>query len=152
MHGLEDSEFDAIRDFTLLWGLFEGRAMGMRGSQNEVVTAVGRMALPNPLPEAFIAALAFWRGRYLENGAPNASFAALHFAANHHRVDTLNVLGGGSDDPVEVTKALLQIAMRLRNNLFHGAKWQYRLHDQLHNFTHANAVLMAATDLSPPVS
>lgn len=54
------------------------------------------------------------------------------------------------DDPTEVTKALLQIAMGLRNNLFHGLKWQYRLRDQFHNFSHANAVLMAAIDLSPP--
>lgn len=150
VHGLEDVEFDAIRDFTLLWGLFEGTAMGTRGSQNEIAAAAGRMPLPNPLPDAFAAALAFWRDRYWENDAPNAPFDALHFAQNQHRTDTLAVLGGGSDDPVEVTKALLQIAMRLRNNLFHGVKWQYRLHDQLQNFSHANAVLMAATDLLPP--
>lgn len=151
VHGLEEREFDAIRDFTLLWGLFEGRAMGTRGSQNEVVAAVGRMALPDPLPDAFAAALAFWRHRYWENGGPNASFGALHFAVNQHRTDTLTVLSSGCNDPAAVTTALLQIAMRLRNNLFHGVKWQYRLHDQLENFRHANDVLMAATDLSPLV-
>jgi hypothetical protein len=150
VHGLEDGEFDAIRDFTLLWGLFEGTVMGTRGNQNEVVVAVGRMLLPNPLPDALTAPLAFWRDRYWENGAPNASFDALHFAKNQHRAATLTVLSGGSDDTVEVTKALLQIAMRLRNNLFHGVKWQYRLHGQLQNFNHANAVLMTAIDLSPP--
>jgi hypothetical protein len=150
VHGLEDGELDAIRDFTLLWGLFEGTTMGTRGTQNEVVSAVGRMLLPDPLPKAFTAALAFWRDRYWENGASNASFDALGFAENQHRADTLTVLSGGSETPVEVTKALLQIAMRLRNNLFHGVKWQYHLHDQLQNFSHANAVLMAAIELSPP--
>tara|TARA_R110000868_G_C10922088_1_gene765767 strand:- start:497 stop:1000 length:504 start_codon:yes stop_codon:yes gene_type:complete len=149
VHGLEEREFDAIRDFTLLWGLFEGRAMGTRGTQNEVVAAVGRMALPDPLPDAFAAALAFWRLRYWESGGPNVSFDALHFAANHHLTHTLTVLGSGSNDPAAVTTALLQIAMRLRNNLFHGVKWQYRLHDQLPNFRHANGVLMAAIGFSP---
>ena len=51
-HGLEalgGAEIDAIRDFTLLWGLFEGKAMATRGTQNELAAAVGRMALPTPL-------------------------------------------------------------------------------------------------------
>ena len=152
VHGLENYEFDAIRDFALLWSLFEGTAMGTRGSQNEVVAAVGRMPAPDPLPPAFAAALTFWRERYWEDGAPSASFDALQFADNQHRSATLAVLSVKTDDPIEVTKALLQIAMRLRNNLFHGVKWQYRLQDQFGNFSHANAVLMAAIDLSPPVS
>ena len=38
--------------------------------------------------------------------------------------------------------ALLMIVWRLRNNLFHGAKWAYGLRDQRENFTHANSVLM----------
>ena len=149
LQGLDEQEFDAIRDFTLLWGLFEVRAMGTRGSQNEVVAAVGRMALQDPLPEAFTTALAFWRYRYWENGGPNASFDALHFAVNQHRTDALAVLSSSNNNPAAVTTALLQIAMRLRNNLFHGVKWQYRLRDQLQNFKNANDVLMAAVDLSP---
>lgn len=81
--------------------------MGARDSQTEVIAAVGRMPLPDPLPNAFIEALAFWRNRYWEDGAPNASFDALHFAENQHWTDTLAVLSGGADDLIEVTKALL---------------------------------------------
>lgn len=59
VHGLENDEFDGIREFTLLWGLFESAGMGTRGSQNEVVATVVRMPPPDPLPAAFAAALSF---------------------------------------------------------------------------------------------
>lgn len=38
--GLQPKEIDAIRDFTFLWGLSEGKAMGTEGSQPRVVAAV----------------------------------------------------------------------------------------------------------------
>lgn len=84
--GLHPKEIDAIRDFTLLWGLFE------------------------------------------------------------------EVLSEARDGGADVLKALLLIILRLRNNLFHGVKWQYFLQDQFENFSHANGVLMPAIGLavSPP--
>src|SRR5690606_23256918 len=52
------------------------------------------------------------------------------------------VIEGANDDPRDRMLALLMIVWRLRNNLFHGAKCAYGLHDQRENFTHANSVLM----------
>lgn len=150
--GIAVEELDAIRDFTLLWGLFEGQAMATRGSQQEVVAAVGRMAIPTVLPVAFTRALGFWRNRYWQGDSETPEFHGLKFAENPHRAQVLIVLSGGSDDPVEIVITLLQIAMRLRNNLFHGVKWQYKLFGQFENFSYANSVLMAATDLSPPTA
>jgi hypothetical protein len=109
------------------------------------------MAVSKPLPDAFTRALAFWRDRYWQVGEKAHAFDALNFATNSHRTLALSVLSGESDDPMQIVRTLLQIAMRLRNNLFHGVKWQYRLHGQLENFRHANAVLMAAIELTPPV-
>ena len=150
VNSLSPKDFDAVRDFTLLWGLFEGRAMANRGSQNELAAAVDRMILPDCLPMELEQALAFWRDRYWHGSEPSGPFVALGFSMNPHREATMQVLSGTIDDASNAMKALLQITMRLRNNLFHGVKWQYHLYDQLQNFTHANAVLMAATELSPP--
>jgi hypothetical protein len=36
LQDLADDELNAIRDFGLLWGLFEGVAMATRGSQQEI--------------------------------------------------------------------------------------------------------------------
>jgi hypothetical protein len=148
--GLGRDEIDSMRDFTLLWGLFEGKAMATNGSQPAVVAAVDRMAIAEPLSVEFTEALAFWRDRYWQGGQPTDACRALNFAQNRYRTLALAVLSGESEDPGEVVKVLLLIAMRLRNNLFHGVKWQYRLQGQLQNFTHANAVLMRAIALTPP--
>lgn len=37
---LQAEEFEAIRDFTLLWGLFEGKAMATDSSQQPSVSKI----------------------------------------------------------------------------------------------------------------
>lgn len=148
--GLHPDELEAIRDFTLLWGLFEGKAMATEGSPSKVVAATERMQLPDPLPPGMTGALAFWRDRYWQQGAVTPAFDALRFRANVYRTLTADVLSGARHDRRDIVKALLLVILRLRNNLFHGVKWQYLLNGQLHNFTHANRVLMSAIDLAVP--
>lgn len=150
LHALSDDELDAMRDFTLVWALFEDRAMGTRGSQPRLAASVEAMVIPAALPAPFSEALSFWRNRYWENGAETYAFNALDFAKNQYRGLALAVLSGASEDAVEIVKVLLLIVMRLRNNLFHGVKWQYRMQGQLDNFRHANAVLVQAIALCPP--
>lgn len=153
-HGLEltDVEIDAIRDFTLIWGLFEGKTMDTRGSQDRLAAAVERMGLSAPLPAAFHETLAFWRERYWYAGDPTHAFWDLKFSDNPHLENVRSVLSGANDAPRNVATAMLQIAMRLRNNLFHGAKWRYGISGQLENFNHANAILMDAIQMSPEVA
>jgi hypothetical protein len=43
-------------------------------------------------------------------------------------------------------KALLVIVYRLRNNLFHGEKWEGGISGQKDNFDNANRVLIAALE------
>jgi len=58
----------------------------------------------------------------------------------------VSVLKGENNNPADIVGALLIIVFRLRNNLFHGAKWAYGIAGQLDNFSNANEVLMAALD------
>lgn len=148
--GLEIEEIDAIRDFTLLWGLFEGKAMATEGSPAGIVAAVARMELKAAPPADVTAALDHWQHRYWREGAPTALFDGLRFRDNEYRKLVLVVLSGTRDEPRDVLAALLLITLRLRNNLFHGVKWQYFLQGQLGNFTYANRLLMAAIELAVP--
>lgn len=150
LNNLKSEEIDAIRDFTLLWGLFEGSAMSTEGSQSKVLAAVARMPLPDPLAPEVAEALAFWRNRYWQGGKTTAAFAALYFRPNAHRTLVIEVLSGARGSDADILGALLLIILRLRNNLFHGVKWQYFLEDQYENFTHANDVLMAAIGWTVP--
>lgn len=153
-HGLVDlhpDEIDAIRDFTLLWALFEGKAMATYGSPAKVVAAVDRMDVPDQLPDRIVEALQYWRHRYVDADDAAERFAGLRFRDNAFRSLTLAVLNGQREGPVDVLKALLLITLRLRNNLFHGVKWQYLLVGQRGNFDNANAVLMTATEMAVPL-
>lgn len=152
-HGLGDvraDEIDAIRDFTLLWGLFEGKAMATNGSPAEVVAAIDRMDVPGQLPDRLVEARQYWRHRYVDADDAAERFAGLRFRDNAFRSLTVEVLRGQREEPTDVLKALLLVTLRLRNNLFHGVKWQYRLEGQRGNFDNANTVLMFAIGLAAP--
>ena len=150
--GMHHGEIDAIRDFTLLWGLFEGKAMATEGSQAEVVAAVDRMDVPDRLPDRLVPALQYWRHRYVDADDAPERFAGLRFKDNAFRFLTCEVLSGQREGPSDVLKALLLITLRLRNNLFDGVKWQYLLEGQRGNFDNANAVLMPAIEMAVPPS
>ncbi len=148
--GMHPDEIDAIRDFTLLWGLFEGRAMATEGSPPQVVAAVDRMDLPNQPPVPIKDALQYWRHRYVDADDAAERFNGLRFKHNAFRTLVLDVLSGTRDGSADILKALLLVTLRLRNNLFHGVKWQYLLEGQRGNFDNANAVLMTSIGLSVP--
>ena len=60
-----------------------------------------------------------------------------------------SVLEGKVNAVDDIVFALLIIIFRLRNNLFHGEKWVYKLDDQVDNFRNANQVLAKFLDLIP---
>lgn len=47
-------------------------------------------------------------------------------------------------NPRDRILALLIIVWRLRNNLFHGAKWAYGLRDQRENFDDAHPIIFSS--------
>lgn len=146
-------ERQAVADFTLLWSVMEGRVLHSNKSMaRELDTLVDRLSAEGRLPVAkFAPALTYFRSRYfssdftekliglrLEKLRPEG-FAGL----------VRTVLDGSNDSPVDGVKAVLFIIYRLRNNLFHGSKWNDGLQDQLENFTHSNDALMVIIELHP---
>ena len=70
--------------------------------------------------EPYADALMHFRQRYVSDGGTNHKFQSLHFRKNDRRELVEAVLLGNDVPPTEMVKALLIIAFRLRNNLFHG--------------------------------
>ncbi|WP_417319673.1 hypothetical protein [Erythrobacter aureus] len=124
--------------------------MNTWGSPRKIFEAVDRMEMPEQLPTEIADALEFWRDRYWSNGEPTFAFEALNFTNDDQRAFVEQVLTGDRHSDGDCVKALLLIILRLRNNLFHGAKWRYRLQGQFDNFSHANGVLMRATEFAVP--
>jgi hypothetical protein len=123
---LTEAEREALKTFLFLWSLFEANALGEQGGPASIIDAAHELCKrQGGLGPKVGGALAYFRERYVVEDAPNHRFDALNFRARDRR-------------PL--------IVYRLRNNLFHGAKWAYGLAGQHDNFHHANQVLMEALD------
>ena len=141
---LQPEEREAIANFALLWSLFEARCLPERGVADAIRPLVERWVVERRLDAALFAEpLAYFRYRYFENGIQTPRFDFLRVRRKDIDFVT-SVLRGDNNDPADCVATVLMIVYRLRNNLFHGAKWAYALRDQQTNFEQANSVLMNA--------
>lgn len=138
-----DADRRAIFDFAFLWSLFEAQVMGNFARADRIRQKVDAWSQAGMLEaELYDAELGYFRNRYFADSALTHHFPFLALRPSDHSELVQAVIEGANDDPRDRMLALLMIVWRLRNNLFHGAKWAYGLRDQRENFTHANSVLM----------
>jgi hypothetical protein len=144
---LTPAERRAIRDFTLLWSLFEARLTNTSASIPTITAAIERLEAAGVLDlVALERPLAYFRDRYAPGGGILPCFEALRLNGQGRPV-VERVLCNELTEPAEIATALMIIVYRLRNNLFHGNKWNDGIHDQRENFRTANQILMALMDM-----
>lgn len=140
---LPDPDRRAIFDFAFLWSLFEAQIMANFAGADRIRERIDAWALDGTLEaELYDEELAYFRNRYFADGALTYHFPHLNLRPADHPALVRAVIEGTNETPRDRMLALLMIVWRLRNNLFHGAKWAYELRDQRENFRHANGVLM----------
>lgn len=139
---LPEDDLSQIRDFTLLWSLFEARILECQGSTRKIRDTVGAWQEAETLDAAaFSTELAYFRQRYFRDGCFTQFFNGLKLRRNDNHDLVESVISGNSNTPQDCVTVILIIVLRFRNNLFHGIKWQYKLADQHDNFAHANSIL-----------
>ena len=143
---LSNGERSAVAGFSIVWSVFEARALATNASATAIVQFVDQNAEHFGAAEPYADALMHFRQRYVSDGGTNHKFQSLHFRKNDRRELVEAVILGNDVPPTEMVKALLIIAFRLRNNLFHGLKWAYEMRDQQTNFENAAAVLTRVLD------
>ena len=144
---LSAEERNAIFHFALLWSLFEAKALDTHASARSILALIHEWSANGSLgAEAFQDSLRYFRLRYFQNGQPSHHFQGLHLRDNDSPELVRSVLTSENNNPADSVAVLLIVIYRLRNNLFHGVKWAYGIHDQLENFTWANTALMLALD------
>lgn len=137
----------AIYDFSFLWSLFEAELQGGFAKANTIRDMVDGWVASGVFEiDPFANELHYFKNRYFANGEFTDHYPHLHLRPSDSPQIVKAVIEGKSDTPRDQMLALLMIVWRLRNNLFHGAKWAYQLRDQLNNFTYANRVLMGVLD------
>jgi hypothetical protein len=145
---LSAAEKDAVLDFSMLWSLFEARALNNHGSADTISAAAERWDRAGALEEnPFVDGLRYFQTRYYQDGAQTRHYAYLRFGRRDRENLVSAVLSGGEHSNVEKVIATLIVIYRFRNNLFHGEKWAYELRDQERNFAVSNAILIQAMDL-----
>ncbi|MDM0071637.1 hypothetical protein [Variovorax sp. J31P207] len=117
--------------------------MGNFARADRIRQRVDRWAADGTLEAGlYDAELAYFRSRYFADGALTYHFPHLNLRPSDHLELVQAVVEGTNNDPRDRMLGLLMIDWRLRNNLFHGAKWAYELRDQRENFMQANSVLV----------
>ena len=145
---LSGDERDAIMHFSLLWSLFEAKALNTHGNARSILAVTKRWANQGLLADdSFNPEFAYFQNRYYADGDFTYHFDQLHLRQADHSDLVKRVLKNDAADLAEIAAALLIIVYRFRNNLLHGVKWAYEIRDQFENFSHANAVLMQAIEL-----
>lgn len=144
---LSPQEVEAVLHFALLWSFFEAKVLNTSASAAAIFNAVQGWAQRGRLnANAFSESLTYFKDRYFKNGHATDHLHGLNLRNNDNRPLVESVLKGENNDPIGCVSALLIVAYRLRNNLFHGVKWAYGISDQLDNFTHANDALITALE------
>jgi hypothetical protein len=145
---LTPDERQAITDFSILWSLFEARALGNEASSKRLLRLTqgweenGRLTA-----DMFAPHLVYFRNRYFQNGQETQHFGHLNLRGNDRIPLVQSVLGGKSEGLANDTAVVFIVVFRYRNNLFHGLKWAYALQGQLDNFLQANSVLMKGLEI-----
>jgi len=140
---IHDEDFGPILHFSLMWNLFERDVCGREATPSRIEKAVqlafaeGKLTL-----EPFQEHLQYFRDRSQRDGMSIEQYLnALKMSNQNARHLVEGVLSGSMVDPNNAIHALLLIAHRIRNNLFHGEKDVAMLHTQAHLFRAVNSLL-----------
>jgi hypothetical protein len=148
VHGfaqLPEADRTAILHFSLLWSLFEAKALQTDASARKILSLVNEWSAQGRLKaQGFEPSLDYFRQRYFQEGTATTYFDGLRLRKGDNPDLVCEVLRGNNNNPVDAVAVVLIVTYRLRNNLFHGTKWAYGIQDQRSNFERANEALMSA--------
>lgn len=135
---LNDQDLSSIKDFSLIWNVFEDTVCSNNFS---IATAETQILTRQLNLQEFQNTLDYFKNRYVENGSTNQRFGFLHFRPNDREDFVRQVLLGNITDTHQIVLAITIIVYRFRNNLFHGMKDIRVIDQQRDNFQHANSFL-----------
>lgn len=139
---LKDSdECKAVRDFCLLWAVFEGSLFDGHWSVESGRRVVGNLELGGIYGSQFRSAREYFRERYLTGENHEIHWDLLGVPITNRDYLKRCLRGQRVTQPDEAT-SLLIIAWRLRANLFHGDEWRRGCQEPLLSFHHAGRTIM----------
>lgn len=138
------NELRPVLTFALIWNLFETKACKRFANPASIRTSVDSAELQGRLArDRYSPYVEYFRTRYFDEfGNANNFFLGLALTNSDHRLIVERTLRGETQDLNNIVYALLLIAHRIRNNLFHGNKEVSLLHTQTELFRVINGLLV----------
>ena len=138
---------DVVSGFAFLWNFFEGVTCNGRVSIPSLGQIAERMTnSPVLATDSVEHSLSFYRFRYLNGNQMQKRFEGLNFRPNDRQELVEAVLRGTELGLSAKLHALLIIAYRIRNNMFHGLKSVHVWDDQAQNISEASRILSIALE------
>lgn len=139
---LDYNQLRPVLCFSLIWNLFETIACRRQANPTSIREAVDHASDSGRLKLfTYTKYVEYFRSRYLRDGNIDHIFAVLYMDHVRSKTVVRGVLLGEMHDLNNIVYALLLIAHRVRNNLFHGNKGVETLHIQTDLFRVVNRLL-----------
>lgn len=139
---LDYEQLRPVMCFSLIWNLFETVACRRSATVHSIREAVDHADQNGQLDRArYIEFVEFFKNRYLRDGNIEDAFERLLMTNSECQAAVRRALVGEALDLNNIVFALLLIAHRIRNNLFHGNKGVETLHTQTELFRVVNRLL-----------
>lgn len=148
---IDENKLKSVFYFSLIWNLFEKKCCGQFARIEKHPEELSRQLHCKINYGLLNEIYCYFKNRYIENGSIKQIFKNFKFARNaddnnEFKRKVQECLLKIEPEPGEKLEALLLIAFRLRNNLFHGTKEVARLYEQNENFYQINRLLTAVIE------
>lgn len=137
-----DERLQPVFTFALIWNLVEKKACGRYANERAIRNSVDKADNEDRLQLAnYLQYMDYFRRRYLEDHTIEYLYQRLNFRNNNQRDAVRRAFEHELNDINNIVYALLLIAYRIRNNLFHGEKELHLLYQQEELFRVINNLL-----------
>ena len=139
---LDYNQLRPVMCFSLIWNLFETIACRRMATVRSIREAVDHADQSGRLDRArYMEFVEFFKKRYLHDGNIESAFDRLLMTNTESQIAVRRALIGEAQDLNNIVFAMLLIAHRIRNNLFHGNKGVETIHTQTELFQVVNRML-----------
>ena len=141
------SEIESIRNFVLIWNIFESVAGNRSMSVREIDNLVDRLEHRNMLHRHDFQEFIEYARQAYEFEKDEIEFLNLRRSGQEVERLVINFLEGRENRLPQIVRALLYITYRMRNNLMHGEKNMLTIDTQNADFNLVNKLLAKVLDL-----
>lgn len=142
--------FEALQRFFLLFSLFEAKLLNCEGFQGDSVDYAKDLISKKLIHDDDLnRSYQYFKDRYTDAHSGQQRYTELcGKRGGKLESPVYNIIHSTSPSDDEKLTACFFIAFRLRNNLFHGPKWLYKMDNQVDNLHAASVVLLSILRIS----